>query len=108
MVHQISLDYYTISLATSFPGFSPTRPYGERTWERGCIASYASLPTEAHRRPLGFIRHVAMQATGKLNNLILGCSTGLMWVVNRATLLSSSFCINVGLPFLRTSSEKLF
>ena len=21
---------------TSFPGFSPTRPYGGRTWERGC------------------------------------------------------------------------
>ena len=38
----------TSSSSTSFPEFSPIRPYGERTWERGRLEFHHSLVSEPY------------------------------------------------------------
>ena len=38
----------TSSSSTSFPGFSPIRPYEERTWERGRLEFHHSLVNELY------------------------------------------------------------
>ena len=38
----------TSSSSTSFPGFSPIRPYEERTWERGRLEFHHSLVSELY------------------------------------------------------------
>ena len=38
----------TSSRSTSFPEFSPIRPYGEKTWERGRLEFHLSLVSELY------------------------------------------------------------